>query len=538
MSREQSRLVRRVPRRSLVALAVLAVLRAGAVVAQAFLLARLVVAGFDGRPVARTAVLLAVALAVRALVAGTTEVVARGTSSRLRQQVRRDVLTAAVRRGPAWLTTPQGQQLPVLAGPGIDGLDGWVSSYLPLVLQCVVVPPAVLLGVGVADPWSLLVLALCLPLLPVFLALVGMHTRRQTDDQLRGLARLAEHFLDVLVGLPTLRVFGRDRRQLDVLRRMADDHRGRTLVVLRTAFLSALVLELLATLSVALVALSLGFRLLEGSIDLQPALTVLLLAPEAFAPLRGVGAAYHAGAAGLSVEAEVEAVLDGTPPVVGGRQGVTTGASLVLDGVVVQHPGRPPVRLDLHVTQGETVVLQGPSGCGKSTAVGVLMGLLEPTAGRVVVGGVDLADLDLEAWRGRVSWVPQRPHLFAGTLEENIRMARPDATDAQLLRAVEEAQLAEVVLDLPDGLGTRVGDRGLGLSAGQVRRVALARAFLRDADVVLLDEPTADLDIRSEVAVAEAVRRLCADRTALVTSHRASPFLDGARQVDLGLVPA
>jgi thiol reductant ABC exporter CydD subunit len=408
-----------------------------------------------------------------------------------------------------------------------------------LALQCVVVPPAVLVGVGVADPWSLLVLALCLPLLPVFLALVGMHTRRQTDAQLQGLTRLAEHFLDVLVGLPTLRVFGRDRRQLAVLRRMADDHRGRTLVVLRTAFLSALVLELLATLSVALVAVSLGFRLLEGSIAFEPALTVLLLAPEAFAPLRGVGAAYHAAAAGLAVEKEVDAVLDDPAQPTDERPAaLPRGSGLVLERVLVQHPGRRPVHLDLEVAEGETVVLRGPSGCGKSTAVGVLLGLLEPTEGRVLVGGVDLADLDLDAWRASVSWVPQRPHLFAGTIEENIRMARPDASSELVLRAVADAQLTEVLLDLPDGLATRVGDRGHGLSVGQVRRVALARAFLRDAEVVLLDEPTADLDVHSEVAVPEAARRLCAGRTALVTSHRASPFLVGARQVDLGLVPA
>jgi thiol reductant ABC exporter CydD subunit len=538
VSSGQARLVRRVPRRAIVALVGLAVVRAAAVVAQAFLLARLVVQGFEGRPVGTAAAALVVAVGVRACATGLTDLVARTASSTVRQRVRRDVLVAAVRRGPAWLATPEGHELPTLVGPGVEALDGWVAAYLPQVVQCVVVPPAVLLGIGVADGWSLLVVALCLPLLPVFLALVGMHTRRETDAQYRGLARLAEHFLDVLVGLPTLRAFGRDRRQLEVLRAMSEDHRRRTLVVLRTAFLSALVLELLATLSVALVAVSLGFRLLDGDIAFEAALTVLLLAPEAFLPLRTAGAAYHAAIGGLTVEAEVEKVLDGRPAWSGGRANPPTGGGLTVRDVVVRRSGRPDVRLDLEVCPGETVVVTGPSGCGKSTLVGLLLGTVPVDEGQVLVGGIDLADVDLDAWRAGISWVPQRPHLFAGTLEENIRMARPDASEEQLLQAVRDARVDEFLPDLPQGLATPVGARGLGLSAGQVRRVALARAFLRDAPLVLLDEPTADLDVRSEVAVADAVRGLCAGRTAVVTSHRAAPLLAGARHVDLGLVPA
>lgn len=335
------RLLRRVPRPALVALGVLAVVRAGAVVAQAYLLARLVVLGFSGSPAAdlvTPAVALAVAVVVRAAVAGLSDLVARQASVQVRRQVREELLGAAVRRGPAWLATPEGHELPALVGPGADHLDGYVGSFLPQLLQCVVVPPAVLLGVGLVDVWSLVVLGLCLPLLPLFLALVGLHTRRRTDAQLAGLTRMSERFLDVVVGLPTLRVFGRARRQVEVLRELAEEHRGRTLAVLRTAFLSALVLELLSTLSVALVAVSLGFRLLDGDVTFQAALTVLLLAPEAFLPLRTAGAAYHSAVGGLSASAAVERVLAPEVSPLPGGGVAPVGTAMRLDRV----PGGAP----------------------------------------------------------------------------------------------------------------------------------------------------------------------------------------------------
>lgn len=533
------RLVGRVSRPALVALVVLAVVRAGAVVAQAYLLARLVVLGFGSAPMhelGAPAVALLGVVAARALASGLSELVARRASVAVREQVRTDVLKVAVRRGPAWLATPEGQELPTVLGPGVDALDGYIGTFLPQLLLCAVVPPAVLLGIGAADRWSLVVVALCVPLLPLFLALVGMHTRRQTEAQYHGLARMAEHFLDVVVGLSTLRVFGRARRQVEVLAAMADEHRKRTLDVLRTAFLSALVLELLATLSVALVAVSLGFRLLRGEVGFEPALTVLLLAPEAFLPLRTAGAAFHTAVGGITATDAVEAVLEVEQGSVDHRGSVPSGGPLRLERVGVQHPGRSDTalsELSLDVAEGETLVVIGESGTGKSTLIGLLLGTLQPTSGRVLAGGVDLNRADLDAWRQRISWVPQRPHLFAGSLEDNIRLAKPGAPAGELWAAVRGAHVDEFLDDLPYGLSTMVGDRGTGLSVGQARRVALARAFLRAAPVVLFDEPTADLDVRSELAVVSSLRTLCAGRTAVITTHRSAPFLDWARTVEL-----
>lgn len=532
MSPFDPEVLRRVRRGPLLALAVLTAVRAGAVVVQAFALARLVVLGFgrvDGAELLAPGLVLLAAVAFRALAGALTELVARRASVAVRLAVREDVLEAAVRRGPAWLASPQGHGLPTLAGPGVDALDGYVGGFLPQLLQCLLVPPAVLLGIGLVDRWSLVVLAICLPLLPVFLALVGMHTRRQTEAEYAGLARLSEHFLDVVVGLATLRVFGRARRQVTVLADLAEQHRHRALAVLRTAFLSALVLELVATLSVAVVAVSLGFRLLDGEVGFEAALTVLLLAPEAFLPVRAAGSAFHTASGGRTASAAVSEVLGPVAPRGAPRSAVPADTGIRLDGVTVRHPGRRDAALHdltLAVEPGSAVAVLGESGAGKSTLVSLLLGMVEPSAGRVLLGGADLSDVDLDRWRQQVSWVPQRPHLFAASIHDNIAMARPTATLREIREAVRSARVDEFVDELPDGLATVLGERGTGLSVGQARRVALARAFLRDAPLVLLDEPTADLDVRSEVAVVASLRALCAGRTAVVTTHRAAPFLD------------
>ncbi|WP_190136457.1 thiol reductant ABC exporter subunit CydD, partial [Streptomyces longispororuber] len=453
----------------------------------------------------------------------------------------RDRVAQRLRRtGPPRLAAGRHGGTATLLTRGLDALDPYVVGRLPATAATAVVPLAVVAWLWWTDWTSALVVVVTLPLIPVFGALVGLHTARRTARQWRLLARLGGHFLDVVAGLPTLRAFGRERHQARVVGEMADAHRRATVRTLRVAFLSSFVLETVATLSVALVAVPVGLRLLHGGVDLRTALTVLFLAPEAYLPLRAAGAAFHESAEGVAVAERVFALLDEEEPPrqPEGRPGPTPGqtprgarkrapaartAPLCLEDVTVRHPGRAAPALcgaSLHVRPGEHVALVGPSGAGKSTLLALLLGFVPPTSGRVTADGVDLADLDLDAWRAQVAWVPQRPHLFAASVADNIRLGRPDASDAEVRRAARAAAADGFVEELPQAYDTVLGERGAGLSAGQRQRIALARAFLKDAPVLLLDEPTAHLDPESEAAVTRAAVDLMRGRTSLVVAHR------------------
>ncbi|MBB5119775.1 thiol reductant ABC exporter subunit CydD [Streptomyces eurocidicus] len=512
----------------LVASVVLGLAGAGLVIVQAMLIADVVTGAFQhgrgaGDLAGRLALLAAVALG-RAAVSWLTELTAHRASAAVKSQLRTRLLDRAGRLGPAWLDSRRTGELTTLATRGIDALDDYFARYLPQLGLAVVVPVAVLARIVTADWVSALVIVLTLPLIPLFMILIGWATRSRMDRQWRLLSRLSGHFLDVVAGLPTLKVFGRAKAQAESIRAITADYRRATLRTLRLAFLSSFALELLATLSVALVAVGIGMRLVHGELDLRTGLMVLVLAPEAYLPLRQVGAQYHAAAEGLAAADEVFAVLETEPAPAGGTPAPDArGASLTVDRLVVRHEGRAEPSLpetSFTVRPGETVALVGPSGAGKSTLLDVLLGFARPTAGRVLVGGTDLASLSPESWRGQVAWVPQRPRLFAGTVAENVRLARPDATDDQVREALRSAGALDFVSMLHHGTDTRLGEDGAGLSAGQRQRIALARAFLADRPVLLLDEPTANLDGETEAAVVDAVRRLAVGRTVLLVVHR------------------
>ncbi|WP_200425025.1 thiol reductant ABC exporter subunit CydD [Streptomyces sp. NE5-10] len=525
----------------LVAVVVLGLAGAALVIAQAMLIAEIVVGAFQkGLSVSdlTTPLLLLAGVAVaRGLVSWLTELAAHRASAAVKSELRGRLLDRATALGPGWLGGQRTGSLIALATRGVDALDDYFARYLPQLGLAVVVPLAVLARIVTEDWVSAAIIVVTLPLIPVFMILIGWYTQARMDRQWKLLSRLSGHFLDVVAGLPTLKVFGRAKAQAASIRAITADYRRATMRTLRIAFLSSFALELLSTLSVALVAVTIGMRLVHGTLDLYTGLVILVLAPEAYLPLRQVGAQFHAAAEGLAAAEEIFEVLE-TPVRGGGTRAVPADARLELDRVTVRHPGRAEPSLDaasLTVEPGETVALVGPSGAGKSTLLDVVLGFTQPEAdGTVRVGGVDLAELDLAAWRERIAWVPQRPYLFAGTIAENVRLARPEAGDDQVRAALREAGADSFVDALPEGAATVLGEDGAGLSAGQRQRLALARAFLADRPLLLLDEPTAALDGETEAGIVDAVRRLAHGRTVLLVVHRPALLAVADRVVRIG----
>jgi len=531
-----------VVRRLLRTLCCLQVLGALLTVAQAALLADLVVAvvlqGQHGGPLAPRLVLLVAAMGGRAGVAAAQEWVAARASSQTRPDLRRAVLTAVTRLGPTWAGRQPAGRLVTAAGPGLEAMDGYLTLAVPALTAAAVVPVVVLATIAVTDWQSALVLVVTLPLVPLFMVLVGATTRRRMQAQYETLARLAGHFLDLVQGLTTLKVYGQAHRQVEAVRRATDAYRVQTMQTLRVALLSGLVLDLLATLSVAVVAVDVGLRLDAGHLTLRPALLVLLLAPELFAPLRAMGAQHHDSEQGRVASAMALDVLDQARalPVAEQLRCSRPAGMVRVRALHVAHAGRSHPALDgvdLDISPGTVVVLQGPSGGGKSTLLAVLLGLVEPTSGSILVGDKDLRELDPALWRAGTAWAPQRPHTTQPTVAEEVLLGDPAATRPQLLAALTDCRALS-----PE---TRLGEDGTHISTGQRRRVAVARALLRARAVraaggvplVLLDEPSEDLDLDTERVVAAVISRLAGWATVLVATH--SPRLAGLgdRRVEL-----
>lgn len=540
----------------LVGLAVVTVGVAGLVILQAQLLATAIAGAFSGdlnrSALTGTIVALAAVVAARAALAWAVEALSYRASAGVKSQLRRDLLRRSMELGPRWLATRRAGELATLTTVGVEGLDAYFAKYLPQVVLAIVIPLAVVARLLVADPLSAFIIVVTLPLIPVFMALVGATTAERTRRRWRELARLSHHFLDVVAGLPTLRVFGRAKAQATSVGKVTDAYRRATLGTLRLAFLSALVLELLATFSVALVAVAIGLRLEGGHLGLRTGLLVLVLAPEAYLPLRQLASHYHASADGLAAAAEVFDVLEAPPAATGDRRvrpaehgsgGPETGlasaagrvAAVRVEDVRVRHPGRSqpaPAGAALRFAAGEVVALAGSSGSGKSTLIGVLLGFVTPDAGRVVIeevtGERSLDQLDMGAWRAQIAWVPQDPVLQHGTVESNIRLGQPGAPREAVELAAWRAALHELELGRP------VGEGGSGLSAGQRRRVAVARALLAQRPVLLLDEPTAGLDAATESRVLAAIREPAADGAlVLMVAHRPAVLAAADRVVTL-----
>ena len=527
--------------RDLAASVLAGLLAAAAVVGQSALLSRAIDAAFLGRA-SLSALLpalagLAAAALARALCVWLQELLAARASATVRLAVRERVVRRLLAVGPRLAADERTGELTNTLVAGVEALDPYVAQYLPQSLLALLVPLLVLAAVLASDGLSALALALTFPLVPLFMSLIGSAAKAQARRQWLTLSRLSARFLDAVSGLPTLRAFGRVADEARRLEQTGERYRELTLRVLRLAFVSALTLEALATLGTAVVAVEVGLRLLYGRIGFRAALFVLLLAPEFYRPLRALGAAYHAGLAGREAADRIATLVEAPGPFAAPRivasparrsdRGIPHPAAspphVRFDAVRLSYPGRNEPALDdftLALPSGATVALVGPTGAGKTSAVHVLLRFLEPESGSVWVDGVPFATMEPERWRARVAWVPQRPRLFAGSVRQNLLLARPGASDGQLARALAQASLDGVVARLPRGLDTPLGEGGARLSGGEAQRLALARAFLKQAEVLVLDEPTAQLDAESEQAVAAAIARLRRGRTVLLIAHR------------------
>ncbi len=494
---------------------------------------------FQGAGVAGLAGPLSLLLGVfaaRALLTWLAERSAIRAAAGVRVAVRSRLFRHIQGLGPAWVAGERSGALVEGLTKGVEDLTAYYARFLPAQALAALIPLGVLLTVAALDWPSALVMLVTAPLIPGFMILIGQGAERLHRAQWRELARMGGHFLDSIQGLATLKLFNASRREAQAIGRVADDYRRSTMKVLRVAFLSSAVLELFSTLGIALVAVLIGFRLYSldlpipgwaalPEIGFREGFFILLLAPELYQPLRNLGTHYHGKLEAAAAAERLLAVLGTALP-----QPAATGLSLPersplhlrLEGVRLSYgPGRVALDgLDLELRPGERVALVGPSGSGKSTLVRLLLGFLRQDQGRVLVDGQELKDLDPADWRRHLAWVPQSPRLFQGTLLDNVRLGSPGAPLEAVREAAREAQALGFVEALPLGWETPIGERGAGLSGGQIQRIALARAFLRDARLVILDEPTASLDPEGEAAVQEAIDRLARSRNLLVVAHR------------------
>ncbi len=518
----------------LVASVVLGVVQSALIVAQAWLLASALSTVFidaqpftffdpePATPIGTEIALLAAVVVARALVAYLSDLAAARASARAKSELRMAVVAKTLQVGPGQLSGTGAAELAQTASRGIDALDAYFARYLPQLVLAVLVPLLVGAAIWTQDGLAALILALTLPLIPVFMILIGLRTSVLMDRQWHTLSRLSGFFLDLVGGLPTLKVFGRAKAQARQLQEVGDEYRRATMRVLRVSFLSAMALELLSTLSVAIIAVSIGLRLVNGELDLQTGLFVLIAAPEVYFPVRQIGVHYHAAQEGMGAATRLIAWLE--EPDETGAEGVRpeTGdaGEIVLRDVCAGYGDTAVLEgFDAVLRSGRITALVGPSGGGKSTVLALLLGFVRPTSGTVEVAGSNLLGLDPHWWRSHVSWVPQHPALLAGTVADNVRLGRPDADDAAVEAALAGAGLGRA--ELPGGAATRIGADGSGLSTGQRRRVALARALVRDTPVLLLDEPTASLDAATEQAVLSTLTSLRdSGRTVVVVAHR------------------
>lgn len=523
----------------LAGLCVVGVATALLILAQAWLLSRSISSVFTTHHLNGVAIwcgLLAAVFCGRACLAWLQESLAHRASASVKSQLRGDILQARLSR-PTDATMPSGTLINLVT-TGLDALDGYYSKYLPQLVLAVIVPVVLAAAIGLQDVTSVIIIAVTTPLIPIFMALIGWRTEAAVAKRFEVATRLANHFADLVSGLPTLQVFGRARAQVEGLRRTEAANRSETMRTLRISFLSSFVLELLSTLSVALVAVTVGFRVAAGGMDLDTSLFILILAPEVFLPVRQVGVLYHDAADGMAAaEASFALIEAGRNDDPGDDVEIASPREVpvVVNGLTHTYPGAEhpaPDGLSLRIEPGHLIALVGHSGGGKTTALSCLLGFIDPDSGSILVGDRELVGADesvWQAWRRQLAYVPQVPAMMAGTVAENVRLGCPHAQDAVLREALDRCGASSIPLK------KRIADDAEGLSAGERRRVALARALVRveqaGAGLLVLDEPTAGLDADTEATVLEAVP--ASGASMLVVTHRRNIIAAADVVVDL-----
>ena len=503
-------------------------------IAQAWLLARVVdavvIGGRDLDAVWRWLWALLAVFMLRAVATAIGDAAAFEAGARVVLAVRAALQAHIVALGPSWTRRQRTGDVVNTAVDAAESIARYYVGYLPQRALVAFIPLAILAFVLPTDWVSAVILAVSAPLIPMFMVLIGRGAEALNQAQWRKLAQLAARLFDAIEGLGTLKIFNASRAEARVIAQTSDAYRTSTMQVLRVAFLSSLALEFLATVSIAMVAVYIGFRLYYRELHFLPGFAVLLLAPEFYRPLRAMGTQYHARMEAIGAADAIVTILE-TPvqPACDrcGRLPAGPVRQVRFEQVGFSYDGIPALDgIDFTLMRGRRVALVGASGAGKTTVSQLLLGFLPPTRGRITVDGIDLATIPDAAWRARIAWLPQRPTLFHGTILDNIRLGRPDADPARIRQAIEQAGAARLIDALPNGLGTMLGDRGQGLSGGEIQRIALARIFLADADLVVLDEPGAALDSETAAAVAWSVGALSSRCAMLVITHRLESVQD------------
>ena len=500
-------------------------------IAQMILLSEIVNAVFlSHRGLAQVLLPLALLLGtliLRASLLWGREVTAQRAAIRFKASLRERVFAHLLRLGPAWNSSERTGELVAVVNEGIERLDAYISRYLPQRVLSVVVPLLILVVVLPVDWFSALLLLVTGPVIPLLMYLVGSYTEKRIQAQWDTLSRMSAHFLDVMQGLTTLKLFGRSQAQQERIAHISNRYRDKTLQVLRYAFLSGAVLEFMTMTAIGVIATTLGVRLLNHGIAFESAFLVLLLTPEFYRPLQELGVQRHAAMEGEASARRIFEILESPVPIempTAVEEPVPAGAiTLDITDLSYTYPGKEGPALDhveLSLPANTCTALVGRSGAGKSTLVNLLMRFMDATSGTIAANGVPITALSPDRWRKYVALVPQRPYLFYGTLRENIRLARPEANDDELMQAAKLAGVTAFIDELLDGFDTQVGEQGMQLSAGQAQRVAIARAILKNAPILILDEPTSSLDPESEALIRQSLTTLALNRTVLVIAHR------------------
>jgi ATP-binding cassette subfamily C protein CydD len=483
----------------------------------------------------RFMLLLLAIILLRAVMAWCSTAMANHIASITKTHVREKLLLHLFALGPAYTRSERSGELINTIVGGVEALDPYFSQYLPQVFLSVIVPVLILITVFLVDAPSAIFLLIMAPVLPFMLAIAGMMAGAETRKRWRAMSLMNAHFLDVLQGLTTLKILGRSQEEVVYVRSISDRFRQATMATLRLAFFSSFILEEGATIGTAVIAVEIGMRLLASAMAFQPALFVLLLAPEFFQPLRLLGTRYHAGRNGIDAIQRISAILE-TPA----QHALTpaTPTSLIpslsipgdirfVDVNYAYDSQRPALQsVSFQIPLGQKVALVGPSGAGKSTIAHLLLRFIDADSGTIYVGDKKLAEIPPQQWRKLVAWVPQHPYLFNASVAENIRLAFPQATIKEIEEAAQRSHAHEFICALPQGYDTIIGEQGSRLSGGEAQRISLARAFLKNAPLLILDEATSNLDPQYEAQILDALARLQQGRTVLIIAHRLSTIID------------